>query len=210
VADPAARLVSGHIRFVRRPYQQTAPLLPTLPRPKEPQSTQYGMLATSLGLTAAMSIAQVGLLAVFQHSGELLVESAVIVGTDLVGNGARQVFMMRQRSPEGYQQSLEEYELFVQRRLDQERMQLTERFPDPAQLNQAAVETHAELWERRPDTPDFLKVRVGIGSVSSALASESGAGAQPQPGTEAPYLHNVPVTVDVSGLRVRQARIPVR
>lgn len=202
VADPAARLVSGHIRFVRRPYQQTAPLLPTLPRPHEPQAKQYGMLATSLGLTAAMSIAQVGLLAVFQHSGELLVESAVIVSTNLVGNGARQVFMMRQRSPKGYQQALEEHELSVQQRLDQERMQLTERFPDPAQLNQAAVEAHAELWERRPGTPDFLKVRVGIGSVSSVLAAESSAGAYPNPGIEALYLHNVPVTVDVSQHRV--------
>lgn len=45
-----------------------------------------------------------------------------------------------------------------------------ERFPSPAEIVKRVVRLNINLWERRPDDPDFLSLRLGLGNVPSLVS----------------------------------------
>jgi S-DNA-T family DNA segregation ATPase FtsK/SpoIIIE len=73
--------------------------------------------------------------------------------------------------------------------------------PDPAALARMALAPTARLWERRPEDPDFLAVRVGLTDVPANVrlkqppASASGGA----PATDPPVSRHVPVAFDLAG-----------
>lgn len=75
----------------------------------------------------------------------------------------------RDRVRDAYQNRVNQ----VQQQLERQRAQQTESlnwtFPDPRQLATWAQTGSERLWERRPDDPDFMQLRVGSGAVSASF-----------------------------------------
>jgi S-DNA-T family DNA segregation ATPase FtsK/SpoIIIE len=76
-----------------------------------------------------------------------------------------------------------------------------EAYPDPSDLRRAATMPTRRLWERRRSAEDFLRVRVGVGSLASGIEVTDNS--------ELEYkrrafdtLHHVPVTVDLDAAGV--------
>ncbi|HYZ97599.1 MAG TPA: FtsK/SpoIIIE domain-containing protein, partial [Acidimicrobiales bacterium] len=79
--------------------------------------------------------------------------------------------------------------------------------PDPPEILRRATLPSTSLWERRPEHPDFLRLRAGVGDVAwsppvAAVAGRPGA-EEPEELTaalaEASVLPGAPVPVDLSG-----------
>jgi S-DNA-T family DNA segregation ATPase FtsK/SpoIIIE len=78
----------------------------------------------------------------------------------------------------------------LEHRLADEAERRSWNYPDAATITQAAEGPDCRLWERRPDQPDFLAVRLGLADQPAQVMAVR-AGSPP----ERPTLTDVPVTV---------------
>lgn len=138
-----------------------------------PQRPESAPLVGSMGMIAVPAASGVGavLLAVTQRdrplfaaAGLLVLAASVVVGV-LMAVGTRTGARRRLRT--GRERYLDYLELRRQDAVSARARQLSkarERHPDPAHAAERA--RHAgQSWSRRPDDPDFLLVRVGLGTV---------------------------------------------
>jgi S-DNA-T family DNA segregation ATPase FtsK/SpoIIIE len=92
-----------------------------------------------------------------------------------------------------YRQQLAEYrdrkariEADVEQALVDERLALRMAAPDPALALLVAHGPRARLWERRPDDPDYLSLRIGVGDLPSEVTVRTpSSSAPPQDGRTA-------------------------
>ena len=66
--------------------------------------------------------------------------------------------------------------------------------PDPAAVHEIVATPTAQLWERRPHDDDWLRLRLGLATLPSAVPVEGHE--------RAPLIHDVPLTVDLQRHRV--------
>ncbi|MDQ1629818.1 MAG: segregation ATPase FtsK/SpoIIIE, family [Actinomycetota bacterium] len=86
--------------------------------------------------------------------------------------------------------------------LTRQRLQRHERYPSLAHLATRARAPETGVWERGPDDPDFLVVRLGLGTLAAPvdLLGVDGHRVESSPIVAQPVLHDVPVTLAVGDL----------
>ena len=103
-----------------------------------------------------------------------------------------------------YRQQLAEYrdrkarvEADIEQALVDERLALRMAAPDPALALLVAHGPRARLWERRPDDPDYLSLRIGVGDLPSEVTVEDPEQLEHRRRTVR-TAYDVPVTVPLS------------
>ncbi len=102
------------------------------------------------------------------------------------------------RDRAAHTRALAEAELALQAALDAEAAHRIDEHPDLAQVAATACGPLAGLWCRRPDDPDAFVVRLGLGRVTARVEVRD----PPDPALGAPELDAVPVTLDLTTVRV--------
>ncbi|KPM53334.1 cell division protein FtsK [Frankia sp. R43] len=168
------------------------PVLPTAPPAAPPP-----VLAALLPAVAA------GGMAVVLHAAHLLLFAALaplsLLGSHLAGK--RRNRRDHRRALAEYQHSRADVERDAAAALQHESAVRRASHPDAAAVMLRAVGPRRGLWERRPEDPDFLHLRVGTGDVPSRVRLEDPA-APDHRRTTRWMLRAVPVTVPLPDIGV--------
>lgn len=192
---------TGHLELNRPPRHPStgAPVRVTLPaEPVERDRARFPLVAMALPLLAG-----VGLVALMRSPTYLvfvLLSPLMMLGTWLTdrstGGRAR-----RQQQAE-HADALRACEESVRRSVADEASARHRAHPSPAHLLLCADGPRPRLWERRPDDPDALVVRLGLGTVPAGSEVRTPAtGGRPETVVR-PDLVDVPVTVSFAAAGV--------
>ncbi|MCK9928437.1 cell division protein FtsK [Frankia sp. Mgl5] len=179
--------ISREPRMLRAPggSRYRLPTPPVPPRPAPPP-----VLATLLPAAAATGMA------VLLHAYYLLLFAALaplsLVGSYLAAR--RQAAREHQRELAEYQRIRAEIDRDATAALDREAAALRRAHPDPAATLLRALGPRRGLWERRPEDPDFLHLRVGTGDLPGGVVLDDPAAPDHRRQTRW-QLRDVPVTV---------------
>lgn len=192
---------AGHLSLNRPPrvVASPAPVRVRYPAaPPEPERTQLPLIALAVPLLAGL-----GLVAMTRNPTYLvfvLVSPLMLVGSFLGDRSSRRRSGIEARRVHAAE--MEAARSAVARALGEEVQVRHRASPDLASLLICATGPRPRLWERRPPDPDFLEVRLGLGTVSSFVEVATPAGDSREEITERPDLAAVPVA-----LRLREAGV---
>lgn len=170
----------------------------------EPPSTEYRLLAEPeaaprrpLPIIAALApLAMAGVMVtLFRDPAFLafgLMSPLVLVGNHLYDRRHGRLTHRRRAAVHAAKRAAVEEDAAAAVRTVQARRRETA--PDPAAVLDVAVRRRARVWERRPDDPDHLTVRVGTGDLPSGVVVEDPAELEHRRRVERP-ARDVPVTV---------------
>lgn len=192
------RAAEGHYLLNRRfqdrrePFAAVTVGLPTPP----PEDEQRGLplLAMLLPLGVAVALAFVMNSPIYLLFG--LLSPAMMLG-NWWSDGRRRQSRQR-RSSRAHQEKLSAARAQVQASVDDEDADLRRRLPDPITVARTALQLRRELWTRRPDDGDWLRIRLGTADLPPSVTV---TGERP-PGWTDPVLRQVPVGVDLDELGV--------
>jgi S-DNA-T family DNA segregation ATPase FtsK/SpoIIIE len=106
------------------------------------------------------------------------------------------------RSQREFQHDIEELEGDIAQRAEAERARRRALLPDPPEVLRRAALPSVQLWERRPDQEDFLKLSAGLADLPWQPAAKDAGSKRPEEATAAlaaGELRVAPLDVDLSG-----------
>ena len=187
----------GRLRFNKPPRQRqaTTPVTIQLPEePKRPTGRHFSWLAMVSPLLLGLVF-----VAVTRQPTFLLfsLASPLMLGANALSDrrSGRRTFETRLAEYEKAKASLAENIATAVRREEKDRRDAA---PDPATVADIAAPTQ-QLWERRREDADFLRVRVGLADLPSDIKLVAGRDTPP---VDQPVAHCVPVTVSLPGAGV--------
>ncbi len=181
----------GTTRVVRQPHRVARPVPTVVPIPTRPTSARARKVQW---LAAAVPAAIGGALAVSLHSVQLLAFALVAPLGMLAGDAVDWLRIRRAsaRNAARHRSRVARFRTEVAARLRSEQTARRGADPDPGTVMRIAAGPLARLWERARDDPDLLRVRIGLGTVRSAVEVSGQDGPVP-----AGALTAVPVAVDL-------------
>ncbi|WP_018504159.1 FtsK/SpoIIIE domain-containing protein [Parafrankia discariae] len=189
-----------YLEISREPRMRRAPggsryHLPTPPVPPRPAPPP--VLTTLLPAAAGTGMA------VLLHAYYLLLFAALaplsLLGSYLAAR--RQAAREHRRELAGYQRARAEIDRDATAALDREATTLRDAHPDPAATLLRALGPRRGLWERRPEDPDFLHLRVGTGDLPGGVVLDDPTAPDHRRQTRW-LLRDVPVTVPLPEIGV--------
>jgi S-DNA-T family DNA segregation ATPase FtsK/SpoIIIE len=193
---------AGTIPFNRPPRPAPPPPLEAIDPPEPPKPPASNATFNIVAVIAPLVLAgvlfyatrQVGFLA-FTLLSPLMVIGNWIQGKLRGRKGSR-------RESERFTRELAEFRGALAAAAAEETDRLDRGNPDPAEVMRRVMLPSTQLWERRPEHPDFLHLRAGIGDVPWTPPVEELKRDAPEELTEAVrsagHLNRAPVTVDLS------------
>ncbi len=154
-----------------RPARLTLPSPPTekvvLPAPPEVQQAQGGAMWLNIALPMLGAVGMAAYMITFGQP--LMIMIGVLFVLIAIGTGVMMRSQMRTASRQGnrrqrlrYHAHLSTIRRHVRDVAMAQRMHSALIHPEPNRL-WAVAATYERVWERRPDDPDFLRIRVGVG-----------------------------------------------
>lgn len=184
----------GRIAVNRSPHTRPPRAAVTVTAPTPPVETKAGRIPW---VAAALPLPFAGLLAVF--FGPQMLAFALLSPLMVVGNVLGDRWGRRRdhaRECERHAQELAERTAEFEGLRALEREQRWLEAPDPAAVLDIAAGPGTRLWERRSNSPDLGRVRLGIGDLPSRVGWTA-----PGTDTDHPTLADVPVVVDLGDVR---------
>jgi len=148
-----------------RPQAQTIaapPQLPAGPAGGLPVQTLLPVVGALSSMT--MMLVMRGANPLFLVVGALVFVVALTSGLAMAFTSRARATRERKHGRERYLDYLEEFRTTMAQQAAQVRMEAMRTNPEPAALPQFAADP-ARVWERRPGDEDFLRVRIGLGTV---------------------------------------------
>ena len=134
-------------------------------------------------LVSVLPVAGIGIMAIFYvfratstggsilfAAPMLLMAVVIIAGTLMAQRWRRRDYERKKREDQiNYLRLLEKKRTRLQAAHDAQISMLERNFPGPDQWLDLAINRSAQLWERRPVDPDFIRLRLGLGRVPSMI-----------------------------------------
>jgi len=203
-ADGQRRDQLGQIEFQRTPYrppvitERDAPELGRIPERREARRFQLLTVLAPLGSGLAFFA--------FSRQPQFLVLTAMspIVAVANVFEDKRTGRRKFEEESAAFAERLVEWRGEIDDVLDRERVERLRSAPDLADLARRADLRTVDLWARGRAAPDFLRLRVGLGSAPATIEIEIGTGGDDELRDDATaatigtdVLHDVPVTTEL-------------
>jgi len=203
-ADGQRRDQLGQIEFQRTPYrppvitERDAPELGKIPELREGRKFQLLTVMAPLGTGLAFFA--------FSRQPQFLVLTAMspIVAMANIFEDKRSGRRKFEEESEAFAQRLIDWRAEIDEVLDRERVERLRSAPDLADLARRADLRTVDLWARGRAAPDFLRLRVGLGSAPASIEIDVGTGGddglrgdaiEATAGTD--VLHDVPITTEL-------------
>jgi S-DNA-T family DNA segregation ATPase FtsK/SpoIIIE len=165
-----------------RPARFLPPSPPTdkvvLPTPPENQNTQGGAAWVTVLLPLLSAMGMAGYMITFGRP--LLIIIGVLFVLVAIGTAVMMRTQMKTQSRQGnrkqrlrYRAHLSSTRRYVRDVALAQRMHSALIHPEPSRL-WAIATTYERVWERRPDDPDFLRIRVGVGDADLSTPIQVG------------------------------------
>lgn len=201
--DPLHRAVGGLVPFNRPPRPAPDAEPPPIKAP-EPPRERTGAHPLSVVMVVAPLLMGGVLILIYRDprfAAFMLLSPVMAIG-NWWGSKRRAKKEHRAHSKE-FQHALESLNEQLAAAADHERAWREQRLPDPAETVRRARAPSFQLWQRRPDHHDFLRLRAGIGDVPwdpPVAAGREGVSEEVE-AVVAPHrlLPRAPVEVDLSG-----------
>ncbi|MGH3665219.1 MAG: FtsK/SpoIIIE domain-containing protein, partial [Egibacteraceae bacterium] len=204
--DPLFRASGGLVPFNRppRPALPPEPLSEVAPEP--PQQQRSGRAFSIIAFITPLLLG--GAMIYFFRNPRfalfMLLSPLMLVGNWLTSR--RQAKKERRVSSREFKEAMERLETHLRDAVTVETARREELLPDPAEIMRRAREPSTALWQRRPDDPDFLRLRAGIADVAWQPPVENpGQQARELPEQVATLVNRyavlprTPVEIDLSG-----------
>ncbi|MGH8895116.1 MAG: FHA domain-containing protein, partial [Actinomycetes bacterium] len=192
---------SGHLELNRPPRHVQAPTPVRVTMPLEPaarERSRFPLLAMAVPMVAGLV-----LVAVMRSPAYLLfvlLSPLMMLGTWL---GDRSSGRRSRRAQEAeHTDAVARCRAAVDRAVADESAARHRAHPSAADLLLCATGPRPRLWERRREDPDFLEVRLGLGTVAAAAEVRTPARPGQPETTHQPDLVDVPVTVSLAAAGV--------
>lgn len=204
-ADDQRRDQLGQIEFQRTPYrppvisERDAPELGKIPEQRE--GRRFQLLSVLAPLAAGLAFFA------FSRQPQFLVLTAMspIVAVANYFEDKRTGRRKFEDDSEKFAARLVEWRGEIDDVLARERVERLRAAPDLADLARRAELRTVDLWARGRDAPDFLRLRVGLGTAESSIEPEVPTGGEDDLRRDAEAvligtdsLHDVPVTTDLA------------
>lgn len=195
----------GQIEFQRTPYRPPVVSVPEVPDlgtiPERGEPRRFQILAVIAPLAAGLTL--------FAFSKQpqflalTLMSPLVMVANSIDDRRSGKKKFRDQLAT--YRRRLAEWRVELDALVEAERIERVRAAPDLAELARRAQLRTIDLWARSRDSPDFLRLRAGLGSVRTGLDIELPRGGDEdlrQEGRDAivglDEVHGVPVTLDLA------------
>jgi S-DNA-T family DNA segregation ATPase FtsK/SpoIIIE len=195
---------AGTIPF-NRPPRPAPPGEPPEMAPPKPATLGQGKVPLSLiGIVTPLIFAGVMFMLLKQVQFLLFAGLTPLMGIASAVDSKRRGRKTERREKDRFRRELGEFRERLERLVDEEGTRRQTVYPDPTEILRRVSLPSTTLWERRPDHPDFLQLRAGVGDVQWALAVTGlGSADVPDELTEAvdaaAVLPAAPVPVDLAG-----------
>ncbi|HEY8544141.1 MAG TPA: FtsK/SpoIIIE domain-containing protein [Acidimicrobiales bacterium] len=158
--------LAGTVAFNRPPRSAPPPPLSPVPTPQEPRPSGGKTGFPLVAVVTPLLFAGVMYLSTRQAQTLLFVLMSPLMAVGSALDGKRRGRRSARSERERYQRELAELRERLAERADEERARRRASLPDPAEIGRRVAQPSTTLWERRPEHPDFLLLRAGIGDVA--------------------------------------------
>ena len=195
----------GQIEFQRTPYRPPTVAAPEVeefgPIPTRPEPRPFRLLAAIAPLGAGLT------LFAFSRQPQFLaltLMSPLVLGANTIEDkrSGKKKFATELIT---FAQRLRDWRTTLVAHLGRERIDRVRASPDLADLARRAELRTVDLWSRGRESPDFLRVRAGLGSVDTQFEPTIARGGDDELRTEAlqatvglDRVHGVPITLDLA------------
>jgi len=159
---------AGTVAFNRPPRAAPPPPLATVTTPQEPRTGTGKAGFPLVAIVTPLLFAGVMYATTRRAETLLFVLMSPLMAIGSAVDGKRRGRRSARSEKDRYRRELAELRERLDDRSNEERARRRATHPDPAEVGRRVAQPSTTLWERRPEHPDFLLLRAGVGDVTWA------------------------------------------